>query len=264
MGFSTEEVRALKAQIDVVLASGRVNAWQRRFLTDIGDRIGKSGVNTRLSERQASKLWEIIGGGTSERLPSKPQTYFRIPAKRWRRQSRNALAREARWWGRRLSRDFAFAAALVMGFIVYSFIQQNPLTALSLSRFSADPVLRDRFTVTDGDTIRFKGEAKGTRLVGFNTPETFEAECSSERALGNRATARLREIIATSDLLFENVRCSCPPGTEGTEACNYGRSCGTLSAGGHDVGQILISEGLAVPFICGATSCPPTPRPWCG
>ena len=26
----------------------------------------------------------------------------------------------------------------------------------------------------------------------------------------------------------------------------------------------LIGEGLAVPFKCGTTSCPPTPRPWCG
>jgi hypothetical protein len=25
----------------------------------------------------------------------------------------------------------------------------------------------------------------------------------------------------------------------------------------------LIAEGLAVPFVCGATSCPKTPRPWC-
>jgi hypothetical protein len=26
----------------------------------------------------------------------------------------------------------------------------------------------------------------------------------------------------------------------------------------------LIEEGLAVPFVCGATRCPRTPRPWCG
>jgi hypothetical protein len=25
----------------------------------------------------------------------------------------------------------------------------------------------------------------------------------------------------------------------------------------------LIEEGLAVPFVCGATHCPKTPRPWC-
>jgi hypothetical protein len=59
------------------------------------------------------------------------------------------------------------------------------------------------------------------------------------------------------------VACSCKPGTEGAARCNYGRSCGTLRVSGRDVGQILIVEGLAVPFRCGATNCPPTPSPWC-
>ena len=45
--------------------------------------------------------------------------------------------------------------------------------------------------------------------------------------------------------------------------CNYGRECGTLKAGSHEVGAILIAEGLAVPFVCGKTRCPATPRPWC-
>jgi len=30
-----------------------------------------------------------------------------------------------------------------------------------------------------------------------------------------------------------------------------------------EFGAILIEEGLAVPFVCGATHCPKTPRPWC-
>ncbi len=44
---------------------------------------------------------------------------------------------------------------------------------------------------------------------------------------------------------------------------NYGRDCGTLKSSGRDVGAILMEEGLAVPFVCGATRCPKTPRPWC-
>lgn len=59
------------------------------------------------------------------------------------------------------------------------------------------------------------------------------------------------------------VQCACRPGTEGTKKCNYGRSCGVLQIDGRDVGQILIGEGLAVPFECGETTCPKTPRPWC-
>src|SRR5262249_48545158 len=40
-------------------------------------------------------------------------------------------------------------------------------------------------------------------------------------------------------------------------------SCGTLKANGRDVRAILIELGFAVPFKCGTTRCPPTPRPWC-
>jgi endonuclease YncB( thermonuclease family) len=81
--------------------------------------------------------------------------------------------------------------------------------------------------------------------------------------LGDRATARLRDLVRSSKLDFEFVACSCSPGTEGTPSCNYGRRCGTLKANGKDVGAILISEGLAVSFVCGQTRCPPTPKPWC-
>jgi hypothetical protein len=39
--------------------------------------------------------------------------------------------------------------------------------------------------------------------------------------------------------------------------------CGSLTVAGRDVGQILISEGLAQAYVCNATSCPPR-RSWCG
>jgi hypothetical protein len=74
---------------------------------------------------------------------------------------------------------------------------------------------------------------------------------------------RLRDLIRAGNLDFTYVKCSCPAATQGTPACNYGRDCGTLKSNGRDVGAILIEEGLAVPFICGATHCPRTPRPWC-
>ena len=148
-------------------------------------------------------------------------------------------------------RGIAFLAVLVAGGAAFS------------GQSSAEPIASDQFTVTDGDTIRVNGERKGTRLVGFNAPETRNARCATESKLGNRATDRLKELVATSSMDLEKVRCACKPGTEGTDACNYGRSCGILRADGRDVGQILISEGLAVPFVCGASRCPRTPRPWC-
>ncbi|WP_353843350.1 thermonuclease family protein [Mesorhizobium sp.] len=159
--------------------------------------------------------------------------------------------------------------ALAVASLIYSYVN-DPHTTPSSSRALAlpgagtlKPLARSQFTITDGDTIRLNGAAKGTRLVGFNTPESIEPSCEAEAQLGRRAKARLKELVAVAKLELKMVPCSCMPGTEGTDACNYGRSCGSLFADGRDVGEVLVSEGLAVPFDCGSTSCPPTPRPWC-
>ncbi len=81
------------------------------------------------------------------------------------------------------------------------------------------------------------------RLVGFDTPESGSlARCERERKLADAATTRLRQLIANAQPSLERVPCSCPPGTEGTNQCNYGRLCAHLRADGRDVGTILISE----------------------
>ena len=128
---------------------------------------------------------------------------------------------------------------------------------------SAAPIDPGDVRVIDGDTIRVYQKQPNVRLVGFNAPETRRAACDAERELGAKATRRVRDLVRNGNLDFEFVACSCPPGTEGTPACNYGRRCGTLKANGRDVGAILIAEGLAVLFQCGTTSCSKTPRPWC-
>lgn len=127
----------------------------------------------------------------------------------------------------------------------------------------AAPITSGEVRVIDGDTIRIGHQKPDVRLVGFNAPETRRAICEAERGLGDKATRRLRDIVQSSKLDFEFVACACQAGTEGTPSCNYGRRCGSLKANGRDVGAILISENLAVPFVCGQTRCPPTPKPWC-
>jgi endonuclease YncB( thermonuclease family) len=142
-------------------------------------------------------------------------------------------------------------------------VRAVPLASFTLTLFLAvvfmgtkiahgSPIDAGDIRVIDGDTIRVHHKQPNVRLVGFNAPETRRASCDAERDLGDKATRRLRELVRAANL-----------GTEGTHACNYGRRCGTLKADGRDVGEILNAERLAVPFKCGATRCPPTPKPWC-
>ncbi|WP_315855757.1 thermonuclease family protein [Rhizobium leguminosarum] len=156
-----------------------------------------------------------------------------------------------------------FAVLMLAGLISY-LVQGDavPLVGKDSIPVHSSQFLGQGFSVTDGDTIRMS-DGTSVRLVGFNTPEKFEPQCDREATLGNRATDRLRELVSTGKATVSKVACSCKPGTEGTDRCNHGRSCGTLRVDGRDVGQTLIAEGLAVPFICGRNSCPPTPRPWC-
>lgn len=94
--------------------------------------------------------------------------------------------------------------------------------------------------VIDGDTVD-AGLDTNVRLTlddgsGFDTPETFRSGCSSETALGQAASNRLREIIGNArdvDLAL------------GSRSCGYGRYCGALRVDGVNVGDTLIQEGLA-------------------
>jgi endonuclease YncB( thermonuclease family) len=127
----------------------------------------------------------------------------------------------------------------------------------------ADPIDPARVRVLDGDTIRLHHRKPNISLVGVNAPKTRTARCHDERALGIKATRRVRDLVRAGNLDHTPVACSCPAGTEGTRHCNQGMLCGTLKASGRDVGEILIAEGLAVPLVCDETGCPKTPHPWC-
>jgi endonuclease YncB( thermonuclease family) len=116
--------------------------------------------------------------------------------------------------------------------------------------------------IIDGDTVVATG-GQHYRLVGFDTPEKGDlARCDSERQLAARATARQNQLITGGDARLTRVACACRSGTEGTRRCNFGRLCGTITANGRDVGDILISEGLAHRYVCSVTRCPRRPG-WC-
>ncbi len=149
------------------------------------------------------------------------------------------------------------------GWMSSSFL--SPVSPTAERPASQDRLLRaSDVRIIDGDTIDIRGLPANVRLVGFNAPETWRPSCTAERQVGERATARLGQLVqGAASIEFERVACSCRPGTEGTDQCNFGRLCGSLFVDGRDVGSMLIAEGLAVPYRCGRTSCPPRPQYWC-
>lgn len=93
--------------------------------------------------------------------------------------------------------------------------------------------------VYDGDTVEIKcGDARvRARLLGFDTPETRDAKCPAERAHGDRATARLRDLVAAGTATFSQ---------DGYD--RYGRALVRLWIDDVDVANVLINEGLAVAY----------------
>jgi endonuclease YncB( thermonuclease family) len=108
-------------------------------------------------------------------------------------------------------------------------------------------------TVTDGDTVKI-GDGSSVRLVGFNTPEIFSPKCDAEHKLGLKARDRLNKLVKDNRT---TVTLTIVPGN-----CAFGRKCGRLTVHGQDVGEILISEGLAEKLDCPGGRCPKA-RNWC-
>ncbi len=125
----------------------------------------------------------------------------------------------------------------------------------------AYPIEANQIRVIDGDTIAAAG--KTVHLFGFIAPEIESAQCQTERDLGVKASRRVRDLISAGGLDYSPVPCSCPTTLLGKWACTLARTCGALKAQGRDVGDILVAEGLAIPFLCDAMQCPKAPKPWC-
>lgn len=82
--------------------------------------------------------------------------------------------------------------------------------------------------VVDGDTIW---------IADIDTPEISEPKCRSELALGNKATARLVELINAGP--FELLA------WPGRDEDRYGRKLRVLVRNGQSLGDMLVAEGLA-------------------
>jgi endonuclease YncB( thermonuclease family) len=144
--------------------------------------------------------------------------------------------------------------ALIVGFMASAALAS--LYGLLSSRISTSKTTfwysEEVIYVVDGDTLKI-GEDR-YRLSGFDTPETIQAKCDSERDLGERAKRRLGALIAEYGGIELWVK---------SRKDYYGRFIASGSVDGRDVGHILIAEGLARPYFVGPRSswCPPVHEP---
>lgn len=88
--------------------------------------------------------------------------------------------------------------------------------------------------VIDGDTFRLEGQS--VRIADIDTPETRDYGCAAEKALGDRATARMRQLLNAGPFELQGYE---------RDEDQYGRKLRIVTRDGQSLGQILVAEGLA-------------------
>ena len=105
------------------------------------------------------------------------------------------------------------------------------LAALSLCMASLPAAAESfdgrRVVIIDGDTIAIGQER--VRILDVDTPETFRPRCDAELVAGLKAKERLAELLRAG-----------PVGIDRHGEDRYRRTLARLSAGGRDVGSVLI------------------------
>ena len=99
--------------------------------------------------------------------------------------------------------------------------------------------------VVDGDTIWFQGEK--VRVADIDAPETHEYHCPEEKALGDRATQRLIQLVNSGPVTLRPID---------RDEDVYGRKLRIVLVSGVSVGDMLVGEGLARYYESGR-------KPWC-
>ncbi|MQV12223.1 thermonuclease family protein [Sinorhizobium meliloti] len=89
--------------------------------------------------------------------------------------------------------------------------------------------------VVDGDTLWHSGVK--VRIADIDTPEIGSPECAAEKALGEKATRRLIELVNAGPFELR--------AWQGRDEDKYGRKLRVLVRNGKSIGDVLVSEGLA-------------------
>lgn len=102
----------------------------------------------------------------------------------------------------------------------------------------------------DGDTIIVGSEH--IRIANIDTPEILHAQCDAEKRLGLVAKRRMGELLLSGALTISRG-----DPADGRMKDRYGRTLAIVLVDGVDVGETLVSEGLARRWTGRR-------EPWCG
>lgn len=92
--------------------------------------------------------------------------------------------------------------------------------------------------VVDGDTFRMDGDR--IRIADIDTPETHPARCPEEARLGAAATQRLHALLNSGAITLHPID---------RDTDRYGRKLRLVEVNGRSVGDTLVAEGLARPYL---------------
>src|SRR5215210_4108673 len=129
-------------------------------------------------------------------------------------------------------------------------------TALAALLFVISPAVAETVdgresVIIDGNTVAFRSER--VRIMNIDAPETRSAHCERELVAGLKAKERLAMLLRSGSVEIER---------DGEDI--YGRTLALLDVNGLDVGQIMIHEGLALPWQKGKDAREDQIWHWCG
>lgn len=145
---------------------------------------------------------------------------------------------------RQIGASVVLAALAVMSGLA---VQRQPSPpALNLAAAIAQ---RQNFRVIDGDTLHETTADVRYRIANIDTPEAGpRAHCPAERDAARRATQTVRTLLRAAQQVETR-----PVG----RTDRYGRTVAFVLVDGRDLGQLLITQGLARPWRGRR-------EPWCG
>ena len=128
-------------------------------------------------------------------------------------------------------------------------------TLLVAMALTASASATETILLVDGDTIKVNGER--IRIIEIDAPETWKPRCENELVLGLKAKQRLRELLDGVD--------DAHPLTVVPEGYDYWhRTLAYVYVGEVNVGQQLLDEGHALPYVAGPQAKAKRLATWCG